>query len=115
MSKVTVTAKGQLILDKELLKHLGVQPGEKILVEKLPEGQIDLKAARPTGRFRMCSIYLKTEIAGPCRSSKSTKLRDGAGPAGDSARRVHVPAFLVMYSGASHGAHSLARRRIERG
>jgi bifunctional DNA-binding transcriptional regulator/antitoxin component of YhaV-PrlF toxin-antitoxin module len=51
MSTVTVTAKGQLILDKELLKHLGVQPGEKILVEKLPEGQIDLKAARPTGRI----------------------------------------------------------------
>jgi len=49
MPTVTVTAKGQVTLDKELLQHLGVQPGERILVDKLPDGRIAMKAARPTG------------------------------------------------------------------
>jgi AbrB family looped-hinge helix DNA binding protein len=51
MSTLTVSAKGQVTLRKELLKHLGVQPGEKIVVERLPEGRIEMKAARPTGRI----------------------------------------------------------------
>ena len=38
MSTLTVTAKGQVTLRKDLLKYLGVQPGEKITVDKLPDG-----------------------------------------------------------------------------
>jgi bifunctional DNA-binding transcriptional regulator/antitoxin component of YhaV-PrlF toxin-antitoxin module len=38
MSTLTVTAKGQVTLRKDLLKHLGVNPGEKITVDKLPDG-----------------------------------------------------------------------------
>jgi AbrB family looped-hinge helix DNA binding protein len=51
MKALTVTAKGQVTLRKDLLKHLGVQPGEKIAVDKLPDGRIEIKAARPTGRI----------------------------------------------------------------
>jgi bifunctional DNA-binding transcriptional regulator/antitoxin component of YhaV-PrlF toxin-antitoxin module len=51
MSTLTVTAKGQVTLRKDLLQHLGVQPGEKITVDKLPDGRIALKAARPTGKI----------------------------------------------------------------
>jgi AbrB family looped-hinge helix DNA binding protein len=51
MSTLTVTAKGQVTLRKELLKHLGVQPGEKITVNKLPDGRIEMKAAQPSGRI----------------------------------------------------------------
>lgn len=36
---------------KELLQHLGVQPGGKIVLEKLPGGRIEMKPARPTGRI----------------------------------------------------------------
>jgi bifunctional DNA-binding transcriptional regulator/antitoxin component of YhaV-PrlF toxin-antitoxin module len=36
MSTLTVTAKGQVTLRKDLLKHLGVQPGEKITVDNFP-------------------------------------------------------------------------------
>jgi antitoxin PrlF len=32
MNPVTITAKGQVTLRKDLLKHLGVRPGEKIAV-----------------------------------------------------------------------------------
>ena len=36
MSTLTVTAKGQVTLRKDILKHLGVHPGEKIAVDKAP-------------------------------------------------------------------------------
>lgn len=49
MSTLTVTAKGQVTLRKDLLQHLGVQPGDKITVDKLPDGRIEVKAARPAG------------------------------------------------------------------
>ena len=51
MNALTVTAKGQVTLRKDLLKHLGVQPGEKIAVDKLPDGRIEMKAARPAGKI----------------------------------------------------------------
>jgi bifunctional DNA-binding transcriptional regulator/antitoxin component of YhaV-PrlF toxin-antitoxin module len=51
MSTLTVTAKGQVTLRRELLKHLGVRPGEKIAVEALPDGRIEMKAAPPAGRI----------------------------------------------------------------
>ena len=50
MSTLTVTAKGRITLSKELLKHLGVRPGEKITVDKIRNGRIEMKAARPTGK-----------------------------------------------------------------
>jgi hypothetical protein len=31
------------------LQHLGIRPGEKIRVEKLPDGRVELKAVRPAG------------------------------------------------------------------
>jgi AbrB family looped-hinge helix DNA binding protein len=51
MGTLTVTAKGQVTLRKDLLEHIGVHPGEKIAVEKLPDGRIEVKAAPPTGRI----------------------------------------------------------------
>ena len=45
MSQLTVTAKGQVTLRKDILKHLGVEPGDKIAVDKLPDGRVEVKAA----------------------------------------------------------------------
>ena len=59
MITLTVNAKGQLTLRKDLLKHLGVHPGEKITVNKLPDGRIELKAARPTGKISDAFGFLK--------------------------------------------------------
>jgi bifunctional DNA-binding transcriptional regulator/antitoxin component of YhaV-PrlF toxin-antitoxin module len=61
MTTLTVTAKGQVTLRKDLLEHLGVQPGEKITVDKLPNGRIEVKAARPTGKISDVFGYLKRE------------------------------------------------------
>jgi AbrB family looped-hinge helix DNA binding protein len=49
MTTLTVTAKGQVTLRKELLQHLGIKPGDKIELELLPEGRGMLRAAQPTG------------------------------------------------------------------
>lgn len=51
MSTLTVTAKGQVTLRKDILQHLGVHPGEKIIVEKLPDGRIEAKAMMPAGKI----------------------------------------------------------------
>ena len=59
MSTLTVTAKGQVTLRKDILKHLGVQPGEKIAVDKLPDGRIEVKAVRPAGKISDAFGYLK--------------------------------------------------------
>jgi AbrB family looped-hinge helix DNA binding protein len=61
MSTLTVTAKGQVTLRKDLLKHLGIQPGDKVVVNKLPDGRIEVKAARPTGRISDVFDFLKRE------------------------------------------------------
>ena len=49
MATLTVTAKGQITLRQDLLRHLGVQPGQQIELAKLPDGRIEVRAATPTG------------------------------------------------------------------
>jgi bifunctional DNA-binding transcriptional regulator/antitoxin component of YhaV-PrlF toxin-antitoxin module len=46
---LTVTAKGQVTLRKEVLRHLDVTPGQKVEVDLLPNGRLEVRAARPTG------------------------------------------------------------------
>jgi len=45
---LTVTAKGQVTLRKELLRHLGIRPGQKVEVDLLPGHRIEVRA-KPTG------------------------------------------------------------------
>jgi bifunctional DNA-binding transcriptional regulator/antitoxin component of YhaV-PrlF toxin-antitoxin module len=59
MSTLTVTAKGQITLRRDLLKHLGVQAGEKIAVDKLPDGRIEMKAVQPSGKISDVFDFLK--------------------------------------------------------
>ena len=61
MGTLTVTAKGQITLRKDVLKHLGIGPGDKLVVEKLTGGRIEAKAARPTGRISEVFDLLKRE------------------------------------------------------
>lgn len=49
MTTLTVTAKGQVTLKKDLLQHLGVKPGQKIEVEILPGGKLNVSAAPRKG------------------------------------------------------------------
>ena len=45
MTKLTITAKGQVTLKQELLNHLNVGPGQKVEADKLPDGRIVVRAA----------------------------------------------------------------------
>ncbi|KAB7591147.1 AbrB/MazE/SpoVT family DNA-binding domain-containing protein [Verminephrobacter eiseniae] len=48
MNTLTVSARGQVTFRKELLRHLGIEPGEKIEIDWLPGGRALRQAARPT-------------------------------------------------------------------
>ena len=49
MTVLTITAKGQVTLKQDLLKHRGVGPGEKIEADKLPDGRIVVRAMTQDG------------------------------------------------------------------
>ena len=55
MTKLTITAKGQVTLKQELLNHLGVGPGEKIEADKLPDGRI---VVRPVAQEGVISDFI---------------------------------------------------------
>ncbi|WP_244876878.1 AbrB/MazE/SpoVT family DNA-binding domain-containing protein [Acidocella facilis] len=49
MASLAVTVKGQVTLKRDLLQHLGIKPGERVEFEKLPGGELKVRAARPSG------------------------------------------------------------------
>ena len=59
MAVLTVTARGQVTFRKDVLKHLGIQPGDKIRVDLLPDGRAELKANQGNGSWRELSGLLK--------------------------------------------------------
>jgi len=58
MATLTVTAKGQITLKQELLRHLNVAPGQKVAVEKLPNGRLVVGAVPKTGSIAKFSGFL---------------------------------------------------------
>ena len=67
MSTLIVTARGQVTLHKDILKHLGINPGDKISPNKLPYGRIEVKAAGATGKISDAFGFLKRK-GGPSLS-----------------------------------------------
>lgn len=51
VATLTVTSKGQVTLRKDVLRHLGVEAGEKLRVSKLPGGRLEVRAAGGGGRI----------------------------------------------------------------
>ena len=81
MPIMTVTAGGQVTFRKDLLQHLGVQPGDKIVVAKLPDGRIELRAAGPSGQISDVFGMLKRDGA-PSLSIEEINRIAGEGWAG---------------------------------
>jgi AbrB family looped-hinge helix DNA binding protein len=61
MPTLTITAKGQVTLRKEVLAHLGVRPGDKVDVETLPNGKVEISPQRKTGKISDAFGFLKRE------------------------------------------------------
>ena len=85
MSTLTVTAKGQVTLRKDLLEHLGVSPGEQISVEKLPDGRVEVRAAA-TGSISALFGMLKKK-GGPSLSIEEMNEIAQAGWAGKPGKK----------------------------
>lgn len=51
---LTVTAKGQVTLRKKALEHLGVRPGDRLEMDLLPDGRLQLRSRR---RHPISSIF----------------------------------------------------------
>jgi bifunctional DNA-binding transcriptional regulator/antitoxin component of YhaV-PrlF toxin-antitoxin module len=64
MTRLTVTARGQVTLRKEILQHLGVAPGDRIDVDLLPGAQVELRAAKRQGSVADLRGYLKRKTNG---------------------------------------------------
>ena len=63
MTRLKITAKGQVTLRKEVLTHLGVAPGDQILVDLLPAGRVEARAAKAPGTIESFIGCLKGESA----------------------------------------------------
>jgi bifunctional DNA-binding transcriptional regulator/antitoxin component of YhaV-PrlF toxin-antitoxin module len=64
MTILTVTTRGQVTFRKEVLQHLGIEPGQKIELALLPGGTAALKAVQHTGSFRELAGCLKGKTNG---------------------------------------------------
>src|ERR1700728_169538 len=64
MKTLTVTARGQVTFRKEVLQHLGIEPGEKIELELLPNGGAELRAVPQKASFRKLYGFLKDKTNG---------------------------------------------------
>ena len=49
MATLTVTAKGQITLKQELLRHMNVSPGQKVGVDMLPDGRLLVRPVTQKG------------------------------------------------------------------
>ena len=64
MATLTITARGQVTFRKEVLKHLGIQPGDRIELNLLPGGRAELKADRAVGDWNELAGLLKGKTNG---------------------------------------------------
>ncbi len=64
MTTLTVTARGQVTFRKDVLRHLGIGPGDKIRLDLLPDGRAELKAERPQSSWRTLQGFLKEKTDG---------------------------------------------------
>jgi bifunctional DNA-binding transcriptional regulator/antitoxin component of YhaV-PrlF toxin-antitoxin module len=64
MTILTVTVRGQVTFRKDVLRHLGVQPGGKIHLDLLPDGRAELTAEKPKRSFEEWRGFLRGKTNG---------------------------------------------------
>lgn len=52
MAVLSTTSRGQVTLRKEVFRHLGIRPGEKIEVDLMPGGEFRGRAVRKKGKIQ---------------------------------------------------------------
>ncbi len=78
---LTVTAKGQITLRKEVLEHLGVRPGDKVDADLLKDGRMQVRAKR--GKSVATIFGMLAQPGTPARSIEDLNEAAAAGWAGE--------------------------------
>lgn len=78
---LTVTAKGQITLRKEVLEHLGVRPGDKVNADLLKDGRLQVRAKR--GKSVTAVFGMLAKPGQPRRSIEDLNEAAAAGWAGE--------------------------------
>ncbi len=79
MASLKITMKGQVTLTRDLLQHLGIKPGERIGFDKMPGGELRLRAARPAGTIENFIGRHAGKVKTPITIEKMNELA-AAGP-----------------------------------
>ncbi|MDH2430943.1 transcriptional regulator [Pokkaliibacter sp. MBI-7] len=84
MATLTITAKGQVTFNKEVLRHLGLKPGDKVELELLSEGRANIKALPPKNTFESLQGFLKGKTNGRVLSVEEMNdvIREASAEAG---------------------------------
>jgi hypothetical protein len=90
--ELTVTAKGQITLQRAVLDHLGVVPGAKVSVSLLENGRIELVAAAARDDIKSLRGALHRPDQRPV--SKKYRRRSRRAMAGENRRRYECPRSL---------------------
>lgn len=77
---MTVTAKGQITLKKDVLRHLGIKPGDKVDVELLPSQGVSIRAKHREGKIE--DLFGMLAYDGPAKSLEEIEQAIGDGWAG---------------------------------
>jgi bifunctional DNA-binding transcriptional regulator/antitoxin component of YhaV-PrlF toxin-antitoxin module len=77
-----VTSKGQVTFRKEVLDKLGVQPGDKITIELVGPGRMEVRAAKPGSKLEQFVGCLK-KAGAPALSIEEIKNIASRGWAGE--------------------------------
>lgn len=64
MPTLTVTARGQVTFRKDVLRHLGIRPGDRIRLDLLPDGRAELAAERSQGSWEAVRGFLAGKTNG---------------------------------------------------
>jgi bifunctional DNA-binding transcriptional regulator/antitoxin component of YhaV-PrlF toxin-antitoxin module len=68
--EMTLTGRGQFTFNKGFMEHLGVKPGEKVKVTKMPDGKLEIVA---TGKNNKLTV---DELVAKCRERhKDNKIK----------------------------------------
>ncbi len=81
MVTLTITAKGRMTLGRDILRHIDVEAGGKVVVNKLPDGRIEPRVQRSAGLISATFDFLKREH-GPALSIEEIAAITAEGWAG---------------------------------
>jgi antitoxin PrlF len=77
-----ITSKGQVTLRREVLDQLGARPGDRIVIEPVAPGRVEIRRADPSGSLR-AFVGCLTTAGGPVLSIEDIERIAGDGWAGD--------------------------------